>query len=63
MSYPKWRHHPTLESVIVESADFEASITPDSDGWQDGRVFPTEATEDELKRGGWPKGKPRKASK
>lgn len=39
MSYPKWRHHPTKESVIVESADWEESLTPSEDGWRDDRNF------------------------
>ena len=38
--YPKWRHHPTEDSIIVTSEDFELSITPDADGWMDGRNFP-----------------------
>ena len=51
MSYPKWRHHPTLESKIVTNWGFEESLTPDSDGWRDDRNFDKN---DEPK----PKGKP-----
>ena len=40
MSYPKWRHHPTLESMIVWDEGVETSQTPDEDGWRDDRDFP-----------------------
>ena len=42
MSYPKWRHHPTKESVIVYDAGVCESQTPDEDGWRDDRLFPTD---------------------
>jgi hypothetical protein len=54
MSYPKWRHHPTLESVIVYDEGVCVSQTPDEDGWRDDRDFPTD---DEPKR---KPGRPRK---
>ena len=37
MSYPKWRHHPEHESVIVYSADQESSQC--GEGWRDDRNF------------------------
>lgn len=52
MSYPKWRHHPTKESLIVTNADFEASQAPDSDGWRDDRNFSEEAPKN---KGGRPR--------
>lgn len=39
MTYPKWRHHPTKESMIVHDWGVEESQTPDSDGWRDDRNF------------------------
>lgn len=79
MSYPKWRHHPTKESMIVWDWGIEESQTPDADGWRDDHNFApldpamledlphvTPAVneiqvETAPKRGGWPKGTPRKA--
>ena len=37
MSYPKWRHHPQHESVIVHDAAQEASQT--GEGWGDDRYW------------------------
>lgn len=37
MSYPKWRHHPTKESVIVHDEAEESTQAPDDQGWQDYR--------------------------
>jgi len=60
MSLPKWRHHPTKESVIVYDEDVEASQTPDEDGWRNDRDFPTEeGTEGEPKVKGKPGPKPK----
>lgn len=36
--YPKWRHHPEKESVLVHSQDWEESLTPESEGWSDSRT-------------------------
>ena len=49
MIYPKWRHHPTLDSMIVHDRGVEESQTPDEDGWRDDRNFGDEPK---------PKGKP-----
>jgi hypothetical protein len=38
--YPKWRHHPKKESMIVWDRGVEESQTPDEDGWRDDRMFP-----------------------
>lgn len=39
MSYPKWRHHPTKESMVIDTPEQEAGWCPDSDGWRDDRNF------------------------
>ena len=52
MSYPKWRHHPTKESVIVYDAGVCESQTPDEDGWRDDRDFPVPV--DEQWNAPWP---------
>lgn len=33
--YPKFRHHPTLESKLVKSERQEDELTPAADGWVD----------------------------
>ena len=52
--YPKWRHHPELEPMIVHTVDQEVSATPSEDGWRDDRDFAA-AEETPKKRGRWPK--------
>jgi hypothetical protein len=62
MSYPKWRHHPTKESMIVWDMGVEESQTPATEGWRDDRDFPhepIEATPEPPKNKG---GRPRKVS-
>ena len=39
MSYPKWRHHPIHESMIVWDQSQEDSWAPSSNGWKDDRHF------------------------
>jgi hypothetical protein len=39
MSYPKWRHHPEKESVIVHDANEESYMAPDDQGWWDTRDY------------------------
>jgi hypothetical protein len=39
MSYPKWRHHPTKESVIVHDEAEESTQAPDDQGWWDTRDY------------------------
>ena len=39
MSFPKWRHHPVKESMIVWDEGVEASQTPTEGGWRDDRNF------------------------
>lgn len=63
MSYPKWRHHPTKESMIVWDLGVEESQTPDAEGWRDDRLFPDEPIDPDIdepvKRKG---GRPRKVN-
>jgi hypothetical protein len=57
LSYPKWRHHPTLESKIVTNWAFEESQTPDEDGWRDDRNF--SSNDEPIKVKGKPGPKPK----
>ncbi len=54
MHYPRWRHHPIKESMIVYDLGTEESQTPDSDGWRDDRNFTAEP-EPEKRKPGRPK--------
>lgn len=53
MTYPKWRHHPTLKSLIVYDRNQEESQAPTSEGWRDDRQF--EKVEPPKNKGGRPR--------
>lgn len=48
MTYPKWRHHPEQESMIVHNEDQEVSQA--GEGWFDTRDFAAEEPEAPSKR-------------
>jgi hypothetical protein len=64
--YPKWRHHPEMESVIVYDEGQEESQAPSSEEWRDDRDFPEYLDEQDGSQGeDAPKrkpGRPRKVS-
>jgi hypothetical protein len=39
MSYPKWRHHPEKDSVIVHDRGEQAVLAATDQGWFDDRAF------------------------
>lgn len=39
MSYPKWRHHPEMESRLVADEHEESYMAPDDQGWFDNREY------------------------
>ena len=55
--YPRWRHHPTKESMVVYDWGVEESQTPDSDGWRDDRNFGTIEEQPKVKAKPGPKPK------
>ena len=56
MSYPKWRHHPDQESRLVQTAEEEAYLAPDDQGWADTREAgqPDEVPVDKQWDAPWP---------
>lgn len=52
-TFPRWRHHPEKESMIVYDWGVEESQTPDEDGWRDDRNF--DAPEPPKNKGGRPR--------